>query len=81
MTIESTLLPDRVSFASLSSDDTLIEQSFYSAHQIQKSHVVVEPQLPRVTNDLDYFGERGRGDFEDFPFLDAVTCMKGTVTL
>jgi hypothetical protein len=74
MTVEFTLLPDCASsFASLSSHDTLIVQSFYSAHQNQKSHVVVEPQLPRVADDLDDFGERGRGDVENFPFLGVVT--------
>jgi len=81
MTIESTLLPDCQcvsSFASLSesSRDTLIEKSFYSAHQSQKYRVVVEPQLPRVADDLNDFGERGRrGDIENFPFLDVITCI------
>jgi len=82
MTFKSTLFPDCVpvsSFTSLSSHNTLIEQSFYSAHQSQKYRVVVEPQLPRVTDDLDGFGERGRGrgDIANVPFLDVVTYMKG----
>lgn len=81
MTIESTLLPICVSessFASPSSYNTLIEQSFYSAHQNQKYRVVVEPQLPRVADDLDDFGERGRGDIANIPFLrvDVVTSIE-----
>jgi hypothetical protein len=81
MTIESTLLPICVSESSFaspsSSHHTLIEQSFYSAHQNQKYRVVVEPQLPRVADDLDDFGERGRGDIANIPFLrvDVVTSI------
>jgi hypothetical protein len=81
MNIESIRLPDCVSsFASISPHNTFIEQSFYSAHQSQKYRVIVEPQLPRVTDDLDDFGERRRGDIENIPlnpFLVVVTCMKG----
>jgi hypothetical protein len=78
MNIESIRLPDCVSsFASISPHNTFIEQSFYSAHQSQKYRVVVEPQLPRVADNLDDFGERRRGNIESFPFPDIVTAMEG----
>ena len=81
MTIEYTPLPNCVSsFTNFSFHDTLAEQSFHSAHQNPNYHVVVEPLLPRVADDLDGFGERGLGymiDIEDFSFLDVASCVKG----
>jgi hypothetical protein len=64
--IKSTgVLRNCVSFASSPSSRALIEPFSYSVHQNPKSHVVVEPAVPQLTDELQDFGERERGGVLD----------------